>query len=90
LERRRFNGAAKFNLEKEAIMANSISTGVAYADPAVTLVQFQAYTVATVPSAATAGQMIYVSNGAQGDPIMAFSDGTNWLRVDTKAAIAAS
>ena len=71
-------------------MANSISNGDAYADPAVTLVQFQAYTVATVPSAATAGQMIYVSNGAQGDPIMAFSDGTNWLRVDTKNAIAAS
>ena len=68
-------------------MANSISTGVAYADPAVTLVQFQAYTVATVPSATTAGQMIYVSNGAAGNPVMAFSNGTNWLRVDTLAAI---
>ena len=68
-------------------MANSISTGVAYADPAVTLVQYQAYTVATVPSAATAGQMIYVSNGAAGNPVMAFSNGTNWLRVDTLAAI---
>jgi hypothetical protein len=68
-------------------MANSISTGVAYADPAVTLVQFQAYTVATVPSAANAGQMIYVSNGAAGNPVMAFSNGTNWLRVDTLAAI---
>lgn len=71
-------------------MANSISIGAAYSDPLVTLVQFKPYTVATVPAATTAGQMIYVSNGAQGNPIMAFSDGTNWLRVDTRAAIAAS
>jgi hypothetical protein len=71
-------------------MSNSISIGVAYADPAVTLVEFKAYTVATVPSAATAGQMIYVSNGAAGSPVMAFSNGTNWLRVDTLAAIASS
>jgi hypothetical protein len=68
-------------------MANSISTGVAYADPAVKLVQFQAFTVATVPPVSPAGQMIYVSNGAAGNPVMAFSNGTNWLRVDTLAAI---
>ena len=47
------------------------------------------YTVATVPSAVVGG-VIYVSNGAEGDPILAFSDGTNWLRSDTGAAIAAS
>lgn len=46
------------------------------------------YTVATVPDAATnVGVMIYVSNGAAGLPIMAFSDGSNWLRCDTRAAI---
>jgi hypothetical protein len=51
----------------------------------------ETFTVATVPSAAdnTAG-MIYVSNGAAGNPVIAFSDGTNWLRVDTRGAIAAS
>lgn len=71
-------------------MSNTKATGVAYADPALDLVAFTAYTVATVPSASPAGQMIYVSNGAAGSPIMAFSDGTNWKRVDTAGNIAAS
>jgi hypothetical protein len=50
------------------------------------------YTVATAPSAAqaTAGAMIYVSDGAAGLPIAAFSDGTNWLRCDTRAVTSAS
>lgn len=38
------------------------------------------YTVATLPSAATAGQMIYVSDES-GGAVIAFSDGTNWRRV---------
>lgn len=50
------------------------------------------YTVATAPSASTAGAgtVIYVSNGAAGSAILAFSDGTNWKRSDTGATIAAS
>jgi len=50
------------------------------------------YTVATAPSASSAGAgtLIYVSNGAAGSAILAFSDGTDWLRSDTGAAIAAS
>ena len=50
------------------------------------------YTVASAPSASTAGAgtLIYVSNGAAGSPILAFSDGTNWKRSDTGATIAAS
>jgi hypothetical protein len=49
------------------------------------------YTVATVPTAASyTGDLIYVSNGAAGNPVVAFSNGTNWLRVDTLGAIAAS
>lgn len=48
------------------------------------------YTVATAPSAATAGMVTYFSNGAAGAPVLAFSNGTNWLRVDTLAAISAS
>jgi len=71
-------------------MSNNKAVGVAYADPAVELVEFQAYTVATVPSASPAGQMIYVSNGAAGQPIMAFSTGSSWLRVDTRGAISAT
>lgn len=49
------------------------------------------YTVAGVPAAASnARALIYVSNGAAGSPVVAFSDGTNWLRCDTLAAISAS
>jgi hypothetical protein len=47
------------------------------------------YTVATVPDA-VAGGIIYVSDGAAGSPILAFSDGTDWLRSDTGAAVAAA
>lgn len=50
------------------------------------------YTVAGAPSAsaAGAGTLIYVSNGAAGSAILAFSDGTNWKRSDTGGTIAAS
>ena len=50
------------------------------------------YTVASAPSAsdAGAGTLVYVSNGAAGAAILAFSDGTNWKRSDTGGTIAAS
>lgn len=50
------------------------------------------YTVASAPSASSAGAgtIIYVSNGAAGSAILAFSDGTNWKRSDTGGTIAAS
>ena len=47
------------------------------------------FTVATLPDVVEGG-LIYVSNGAAGSPILAFSDGTDWLRSDTGAAVAAS
>lgn len=57
----------------------------------VGLVQVPTYTVATAPSAASiAGSLVYVSDGAAGSPILAFSDGTDWKRSDTGATIAAS
>jgi len=37
------------------------------------------YTVATAPATATAGQIIYVSNGLAGDPCIAVGDGTDWI-----------
>lgn len=48
------------------------------------------YTVATVPSAATAGvgAQVYVSNEV-GGAVLAFSDGTSWRRVTDRTAIAA-
>ena len=48
------------------------------------------YTVATAPSSPSTGSVAYFSNGAAGSPVLAFYDGTNWLRVDTLAAISAS
>ena len=50
------------------------------------------YAVATAPSASSAGAgtLVYVSDGAAGSAILAFSDGTNWKRSDTGATIAAS
>lgn len=49
------------------------------------------FTVATVPDATLSeGGMIYVSNGANGAAIIAFSNGTDWLRVDTRGALSAS
>ena len=44
------------------------------------------YTVAGVPSATPAGQLIYVTNEA-GGAVMAFSDGTNFRRVTDRAVV---
>lgn len=44
-------------------------------------VKLPTYTVASAPSAATAGAgtIIYVSDGLAGAPTVAVSDGTNWI-----------
>lgn len=47
------------------------------------------YTVATAPTATT-GSVAYFANGAQGSPVLAFYDGSNWKRCDTLATISAS
>lgn len=61
-----------------------------YEQLAVGVLLMQKFTVATAPQAKlNEGGHIYVSNGAAGAPIEAFSDGTNWLRCDTRAAISA-
>lgn len=57
--------------------ASDLSGGVVY---------FKSYTVSTLPSATTAGGMIYVSNES-GGAVMAFSDGTNWRRVTDRAIV---
>ncbi len=44
------------------------------------------FTVGTLPSAAIAGQTIYVSDEA-GGAVMAFSDGTNWRRSTDRAVV---
>lgn len=47
----------------------------------------RSFTVAGVPSAATPGVIIYVSNES-GGAVPAFSDGTNWRRVTDRSIIA--
>ena len=58
--------------------ASDLSGGVVY---------FKSYTVATLPSAGTAGGMIYVSDET-GGAVMAFSDGTDWRRVTDRSVVA--
>jgi len=55
-------------------------------------IKLPTFTVASAPSAsaAGAGTLIYVSNGAAGAAILAFSNGTDWKRSDTGATITAS
>lgn len=49
------------------------------------------YTVSAANALAkTAGKLIYVSNGAAGSPVVAFGNGSAWLRCDTLATISAS
>jgi len=69
----------------ETVLANLRVVGQQMNDLPVGL---PTHTVASVPAAAShTGRLIYVSNGAAGSPVVAFSNGTNWLRVDTLAAI---
>lgn len=47
---------------------------------------FPSYTVAGLPAATTAAQIVYVSNET-GGAVLAFSDGTNWRRVTDRAVV---
>jgi hypothetical protein len=66
--------ANKFNLASWAVDSQDVMYG-------------RVFTVATLPAVRESG-IIYVSNGAAGSPILAYSDGTNWLRSDTGATVA--
>lgn len=50
---------------------------------------FSSYAVASVPAVATAGigRVIYVTDGASGDPTLAFCNSVNWLRLDNLEAV---
>lgn len=48
--------------------------------------RLRSYTVAGLPSAANAGEMIFVSNET-GGAVPAFSDGTNWRRMTDRAIV---
>lgn len=71
-------------------MANTTFSGPVTSDNGfIGDIKVPTYTVSGAPSASSAGAgtVIYVSNGAAGSPILAFSDGTNWKRSDTGATI---
>lgn len=54
-------------------------------------VSLPSYTVAALPVASgQTGRLVYVTNGAAGTAVAAWSDGTNWKRADTGATAAAS
>lgn len=69
-------------ISSEADLGEVVTTGLIYP----TQFKLPDYTVATLPSASIAGLMIFVSDAAGGS-IPAFSDGTNWRRVDTRAVV---
>lgn len=51
-------------------------------------VRLPRFTVTNIPTAALwVGALVYVANGAAGQPIVAFSNGSAWIRVDTGTAI---
>lgn len=53
-----------------------------------TWVSPEQYTVATAPDATkTAGKVILVTDGAGGEPVMAYSDGTDWIKLDGTGAV---
>jgi len=67
---------------QEADLGSLVTSGLIYPDQFV----LPSYTVSTLPSAAIAGAMIYVTNES-GGAVPAFSDGTNWRRVTDRAIV---
>ena len=61
--------------------------GMSVADDATLLLQAKTYTVSTLPTASAYPRgVIYVANEA-GGATLAFSDGTNWRRVQDRAVV---
>jgi hypothetical protein len=67
---------------QEADLGTLVTSGLIYPDQFV----LPSYTTTTLPSAAVAGAMIYVTNET-GGPVPAFADGTNWRRVTDRAIV---
>ncbi len=67
------------------------TTGNVTGDVAGTIT-LTSYTVtsANALTAKTAGKVIYVSNGANGSSVVAFGNGSAWLRCDTLGALSAT
>ena len=51
------------------------------------MIRLKVYNVAGVPSASTAGKLIWVTDGNSGQPTVAVSDGSNWKVIAFGATI---
>jgi hypothetical protein len=69
-------------VDAESDLGTLVTSGLIYPDQFV----LPSYTTSTLPSAAVAGAMIYVTNET-GGPVPAFADGTNWRRVTDRAIV---
>jgi hypothetical protein len=57
-------------------------------DASGSTIEIPAAVLASLPSAATAGRLLYVSNANSGVGTVAFSDGTDWIDIKTGLAVA--
>ena len=55
-----------------------------------TTVVLKSFAVADLPSAGTAGKVVYCTNGDGGTPCLALDNGSAWLRVNLGAAVSAT
>jgi len=69
----------------------TIPTETQFGDIIDSFSELPEYAVAGLPAAAdNFKKIVYVSDGAAGSPVLAFSDGTDWLRSDTLTAVSAT
>ena len=90
------NGGTNANAADDARDNLGLGTIATQADDAVeisggeigdTLIQLKVYNVAGVPSAASGGKLIWVTDGNSGAPTVAVSDGSNWKVIAFGATI---
>jgi hypothetical protein len=54
-------------------------------------IRLDSFAVAALPAAAShTGKLVHCTNGAAGSPCLAYSNGTDWLRIVLGAAVATS
>jgi len=55
-----------------------------------TTVVLKSFAVAGLPSAGTAGRVVYCTNGDGGSPCLAVDNGSAWLRINLGSAVSAT
>ena len=73
-------------LKKGRMSSRSINAAIDDGErlPSHTVAQLAA---APMTAAANTGKLVYCSNGAAGEPCLAYSNGTDWLRIVFGAAV---